>query len=86
MPKIDNQTAMRWRAMIDAFLDAKHILVDGTAITRSDVKLGRDAWTIASMSGITREAYADRTIVDAHIQTFLESAFPYAVFRDRKVY
>ena len=52
----------------------------------SDVSEGRTAWTIAHHSGITREAYADRSVTDGHIQTALERIFPNAKFLDKKVY
>jgi hypothetical protein len=38
------------------------------------------------MAGITREAYADRSVTDGHIQTALGKIFPAAKFLDKKVY
>lgn len=60
--------------------------LNGTA-QLSDVETGIDAWTIAHRSGIVRHAYAQgRDVVDAHIQTMLESIMPNAVFNDPKRY
>ena len=66
--------------MITAYLD------QGTELACLDIKTGRDAWSIAHRAGIVRDAYADREIVDAHIQTALEKIFPNADFLDKKIY
>lgn len=79
--KIDAATSDRWRALVDSFIE-KH----NPDFHRHDVTHGIDAWTLAVAAGILREAYADQTIVDAHIQTVLEKIFPNAVFKDKKVY
>jgi hypothetical protein len=52
----------------------------------SDVKFGVEAWDIAHYIGITEEAYADRSVVDAHIVTVLKVMFPNAVFKDKYSY
>jgi hypothetical protein len=85
MPRIDAQTTDRWRGLIDAYLLGK-LSPAGEGLTRHSIETGRDAWSIASAAGVLRDAYADRTIVDAHIQTALERIFPHARFNDRKVY
>jgi hypothetical protein len=56
-------------------------------LTRHDIATGRDAWTVAHRSGLTRQAYdLGRDVTDGHIQTALERVFPNATFNDRKVY
>lgn len=77
--RIDSETLLRWQTMAQEYLTVRDR-------ARLSVFTGVDAWNIAHNCGITREAYADRSIVDAHIQTALESIFPNAVFKDRKVY
>lgn len=69
-----------YRACAESFLHSK-------GLTLAEVKTGRDAWTVAHHAGITSHAYAlSRDIVDAHIQTALESLMPNAVFQDKKRY
>jgi len=51
-----------------------------------DVVTGKEAWNVANAVGILSEAYKDRTVIDAHIQTALEKLFPDAIFKDKKVY
>ena len=41
---------------------------------------------VAHQSGITEEAYADRSVVDAHIVTALKQMFPNAEFKDTYSY
>jgi len=77
--KIDNQTVTRWTEMANDYL-----VRNGYDL--SDVKMGVEAWDIANHVGILREAYQDRHILDAHIQTALEKIFPDCVFRDKKRY
>lgn len=79
MPKFDNDTLARWTAMVDA----RCALAD---LTRSEVTDGRAAWMIAHGAKITDEAYADRSVTDAHIKTALTKIFPNAVFKDRYAY
>lgn len=77
--KFDNDTVIRWTEMAANYLGQRgHDL--------SEVKQGVDAWTIAHQTGITREAYEDRSVTDAHIQTALEKVFPDVTFKDKKVY
>ena len=85
MARIDAQTVDRWRGLIDAYLLTK-LTPLGEGVTRHSVQTGSGAWAIAHNAGVTREAYADRTILDAHIQTALERIFPHAKFNDPKVY
>lgn len=85
MARIDAATADRWRALIDAYLDQQRTPL-GEGVTRHTIQTGSGAWAIAHNAGVTREAYADRSILDAHIQTALEKIFPNAKFKDRKVY
>jgi hypothetical protein len=69
-----------YKSMADSFLA-------GHGYSRSDVKTGAQAWTVACRAGITRDAYAiDRSINDGHIQTALEKIFPEAIFQDSKRY
>lgn len=79
MRKFDRAKVAEWRGRVEAVLSA-------TGKTLEDVKVGRDAWYIAHYCGITTEAFSDRTVLDAHIQTALQEIFPKAVFRDRKRY
>jgi hypothetical protein len=79
MAYFDKDTVARWKAMATAYLEPK----DHTC---ASVLTGAMAWSVAGNCGITREAYNDRKVVDAHIQTALETIFPNAVFKDKKVY
>lgn len=55
--------------------------------TRTDIKAGVDAWTVAHKAGIYRHALStDPQVYDAHVQTALEHIFPAAEFKDKKVY
>ena len=81
MAKFDTATVTRWASMAETFLERA-----GDPGTTKDVYLGAEAWTIAHLSGITSEAYADRSVVDAHIKTALEKIFPNANFKDRYSY
>ena len=74
--KFDKETINRWAAMAADYLGR-----NGYDI--SDVKMGVEAWDIAHYVGITKEAYRDRSVVDAHIVTALKLIFPEAVFKDR---
>ena len=78
--KINKETVEKWRQMASDWLDA------ATTLGTEHIRKGREAWSVAHQSGICNEAYADPSIVDAHIQTALEQIFPNAVFLDRKVY
>ena len=80
MSKIPNTTVIRWRATIAEFMTSSY----NKQIC--DVTTGATAWAIAHKVGITNEAYEDRTILDAHIQTVLEKIFVNAVFLDPKRY
>lgn len=79
MARFDKDTVNRWAGMARAWLDGRHL-------SRHSVMTGAEAWSIANQCGITREAYSDREVVDAHIQTALQTIFPNAVFKDKKVY
>jgi hypothetical protein len=79
MPKFNAQTLEHWEALAASFLASRNLSVE-------QVQTGRDAWQVAHMAGITREAYADRSVTDGHIQTALEKIFPAAKFLDKKVY
>lgn len=85
MARFDATTVDRWRGMIDAYLTAQ-LTPLGEGVTRMSIRTGSGAWAIAHNAGVTREAYADRSVIDAHIQTALERIFPNAVFKDPKVY
>ena len=83
MAKIPAETVNAWLARAAQWLTDNVSPV--TACT--DVKTGRDAWTVAHGAGLCREAYdMARGIHDAHIQTALQAIFPNAVFRDAKKY
>lgn len=79
MSKFDKETINRWAAMAADYLGR-----NGCDI--SDVKFGVEAWDIAHYVGIAKEAYEDRSVVDAHIVTALRQIFPEAVFKDRYSY
>lgn len=74
MAKISKETIADWTARADVVID------------RATVVTGLAAWDMAHKLGFTNEAYKDRDILDAHIQTALEKVFPNAVFKDKKVY
>ena len=81
MAKFDAETVTRWTQMaVDWMREAQ----DPGTVT--DVYLGAEAWGIAHYAGITKEAYADPSVSDAHIVTALKQIFPKAVFKDRYVY
>lgn len=75
------ETVNRWRALVDQWLSNNAI-----DVSRFDVGTGQTAWALAHNAGIMREAYADRKATDGHIQTALETIFPNAKFKDKKVY
>lgn len=77
--KIPDAMVQGWINRADAFCQSK-------GVVRSDVVVGREAWDVAHHLGFTNEAYKDRTVVDAHIQTALERVFPNVVFKDPKRY
>jgi hypothetical protein len=80
MTKFSADTIKRWEQMASDWLAAN------TSIGVGDILTGRDAWTVAHRCGITNEAYKDRSVIDAHIQTALQSIFPNAEFKDKKRY
>jgi len=82
MAKFDKATIDRWTEMADKWLAKNRYGV----IERSQVVDGSNAWRAAHRSGITEEAYADRSVVDAHIVTALKQIFPNAVFKDTYSY
>lgn len=77
--KFDKATVNRWAAMAADYLGRYGYDI-------ADVKTGVEAWDIAHHVGIAREAYEDRSVVDAHIITALKAIFPEAVFKDRYTY
>lgn len=79
MPKIANPTIEDWKARANGWLASQ-------GLNRRNIATGLDAWTVAHNCKFTREAYADPSIADAHIQTALETVFPNAVFKDAKRY
>ena len=87
MAKFDNATVIRWTGMIDEWLSKNFGVTDRYGITKRDhVTDGTSAWTIARRAGVTEEAYADRSVVDAHIVVALKKIFPNVVFKDRYTY
>lgn len=83
--KIPTDTVQDWIVRADTFL-AVTPDKDGVHRTRLDTTEAVDAWAIAHRTGMTREAYADRTVTDAHIKTALQRVFPNCVFKDRYHY
>jgi hypothetical protein len=81
MAKFDTATVTRWASMAETFLQRA-----GDPGTTKDIYLGAEAWAIAHLSGITGEAYTDRSVVDAHIVTALKQIFPNAIFKDHYAY
>lgn len=77
--KFPATTVEKWTDLATKFLSERKLKLE-------DVKTGADAWTVASRCGITDEAYKDREITDAHIQTALARIFPNAKFKDSKRY
>lgn len=87
MTRFDADTIARWTKQMDDWLAGNFGITDRYGITeRAHVTRGADAWTLAHKVGITREAYQDRDVVDAHIVTALKRVFPNAVFQDRYTY
>jgi hypothetical protein len=87
MSKFDQETIVRWTEMIDVWFSKNFGITDRFGITeRSHVTDATSAWTIAHRSGITEEAYTDRSVVDAHIVTALKQLFPNAAFKDKYSY
>jgi hypothetical protein len=80
MTKFNAETIARWVEK------AERYVIDNHGIHLTGVKIGSDAWGIAHRSGITAEAYKDRSVVDAHIVTALKQIFPNAVFKDKYSY
>ena len=74
--KFEASTINRWTEMATEFVAEK------CTGEMSDVITGSDAWEVAHRCGITKEAYLDRKVVDAHIKTALTKIFPNAVFKD----
>jgi hypothetical protein len=79
MAKFDSEMINRWTVMAADYLGRN-------GYDMADVKLGVEAWDIAHYVGITEEAYADRSVVDAHIVTALKQMFPNAEFKDKYSY
>ena len=79
--RIGPEQVKTWADIMTAWLK---VHAPGHAL--ADVKTGSDAWSIASRSGVLTEAYKDRTMTDAHIQTALEKIFLNATFGDKKRY
>jgi len=77
--KFDTQTVNRWATLCADYLGKRGYDV-------SDVKTGVDAWNIAHRVGVTKEAYDDRSVTDAHIKTALQKIFPECVFTDKYAY
>lgn len=75
MARFDKETVSRWTAQVDAWMSE-----NWQGMTRDGVQFARDAWTVAHRSGVTDEAYRDRSVTDAHIQTALAKIFPNIVF------
>jgi hypothetical protein len=82
MAKFDSETIVRWTKMADEWLAKNPFGI----IERSQVLSGSSAWRVAHNAGITEEAYADRSVVDAHIVTALKQLFPNAEFKDKYSY
>lgn len=80
MSKFDSTVIDQWTLMVERFI------IDHYGISRMGVRVGADAWELVHRSGIVREAYKDRTVVDAHIVTALKKIFPNAIFKDKYQY
>lgn len=77
--KLDSDFVAKW---IQVVYD--HLVVYNTK--REQIVDGAFAWVLAHRVGLTKEAYSDRTVVDAHIVTALKQIFPNATFKDRYSY
>jgi len=78
--KFSDEKIAEWAGKAEVWLKANTSQVPAT------IRFGRDAWTVAHACGITEEAYKDRSVLDAHIQTALEKIFRKAIFLDPKRY
>ena len=87
MAKIDASMIEKFSLMASDWLASQ-------GYTNLDVKLGSDAWHIASRAGITEICYGNTAkdipgipdCHDAHIKTALAKIFPNAVFKDNYHY
>jgi hypothetical protein len=87
MTKIDS-------VMLEKFSNLATAWLAPQGYTNLDVKLGSDAWHIASRAGITEICYGNTAkdlsgipdCHDAHIKTALAQIFPNAVFKDKYRY
>lgn len=79
MSKFNAETIDRWATMAADCLGQR-------GYDLYDVKFGSEAWSVAHTAGITKEAYEDRSVVDAHIVSALRKIFPNAVFKDKYIY
>lgn len=80
MAYFNSETVETWVNLVDVFMESN------SSATRFDVLTGQDAWMLAHRSGITKAAYEDRKVTDAHIKTALSHIFPNAVFKDKYTY
>ncbi len=74
------------KLQIESWTERAELFLSTIGHSCKAVKLGRDAWTVAHRTGITKEAYLDHSVTDGHIQTALETIFPNAHFHDKKRY
>jgi len=87
MAKIDKETLVRWTKMVEDWMGKNAGILDPYGVsTRDHIKDGVSAWTLVRRADVLDEAYKDRSVVDAHIQTAMETIFPNVRFRDKKVY
>lgn len=85
--KIKKETVVRWTKMVDDWMTKNAGILDPYGVsTRDHIIDGASAWTLVHRSGVLDEAYKDRSVVDAHIQTAMEIIFPNVRFLDKKVY
>ena len=78
--RFDKAIIKRWQDRVNEYL----MLTSG--VTSEAIYEGAMAWNVAHKCGITEEAYADRSVVDAHIVTALRQIFPNAVFKNKYHY
>lgn len=81
MAKFDKATIETWRTMAGAWLAERGYTIE-------QITAGVDAWAVFARAINTRDnnVYADRSVIDAHIQTALQQVFPNVVFKDAKRY
>lgn len=81
MARIDTATRAEWLNLISAWLAERNLTTDA-------IQTGADAWSVwtRAVNNPLNVYRAMPDVVDAHIQTALQSMFPSVTFKDAKRY